>query len=246
MPPGGVVDSVNLGGLQFPWCSHATTPEIRTISHKRAQLDLSIFGSMGRSQSDRTLTRPRRKRFEFDILYVCVLSYPFLFNLHFILNFICTIFFLLLLYVSNFTCPMKSKSKIVVSSIFIYLCYLLLLIKCIIPIVSANVVGTSMKDEIDSKIVSPVILVPGLESSRLEAKLIQRQSFTDEIVPCQSNSAEWFLIWSDISSFIPIQCWINNMRLIYNKSTRVTSSEPGQRRFTQPIACHLGFHLLAT
>lgn len=74
--------------------------------------------------------------------------------------------------------------------------------------------------------IKPVILIPGVESSRLEIKLIQRIPFTNEILPCKSNS-NWFIIWLDINSFIPVECWINNMKLLYNSSSRTTENIPG-------------------
>lgn len=103
--------------------------------------------------------------------------------------------------------------------------------------------------------IHPVILIPGVESSRLEGKLRNRPPFEEETtnstginatftpsssfsftssssslhshLPCKSNSDDWFFIWIDIAAFVPVDCWINNMKLFYNKETRQTNNFKG-------------------
>lgn len=73
---------------------------------------------------------------------------------------------------------------------------------------------------------SPVILMPGDGGSRLEAKL-DRKDVVHHY--CERKSDDWFDLWVNLSLLVPfaIDCWIENMRLVYNTTTRRTSNAPG-------------------
>lgn len=75
--------------------------------------------------------------------------------------------------------------------------------------------------------IHPIILIPGLQGCQLQGKLKSRVPMSDETIACKANTDDWFTIWTHIDSFIPVDCWINNMRLIYNRSSRVTHNIPG-------------------
>ncbi|XP_065075238.1 phospholipase A2 group XV-like [Ochlerotatus camptorhynchus] len=76
------------------------------------------------------------------------------------------------------------------------------------------------------KIPSPVILVPGLGGSRLEAKLDKpsRVSFL-----CSKKTDAFYDIWLNVENLAPfaINCLSDNLRLVYNNESRTTESSPG-------------------
>ncbi|KAI4504245.1 hypothetical protein M0802_000716 [Mischocyttarus mexicanus] len=73
---------------------------------------------------------------------------------------------------------------------------------------------------------SPVILIPGDGGSQVEAKL-NKTSVVHYL--CEKVSNEYFNIWLNLELLVPviIDCWIDNMRLIYNNETRTTKSPDG-------------------
>lgn len=73
---------------------------------------------------------------------------------------------------------------------------------------------------------TPVILLPGDGGSRLQAKL-NRSSVEHHY--CERRSADWFDLWVNLSLLVPfaIDCWVDNMKLVYNSTTRRTSNMPG-------------------
>uniref|UniRef100_A0A0A9W7S1 Group XV phospholipase A2 n=2 Tax=Lygus hesperus TaxID=30085 RepID=A0A0A9W7S1_LYGHE len=72
----------------------------------------------------------------------------------------------------------------------------------------------------------PVIIVPGLGGSRLEAKLNRTSS---EHFLCEKTSKDYFPIWFSYEFLVPVvkQCWMDNIKLTYDNVTRTTSSHPG-------------------
>lgn len=68
-------------------------------------------------------------------------------------------------------------------------------------------------------------LVPGDGGSQMEAKLNK-----PEVIHyyCDKN-AEYFNIWLNPKLLVPliIDCWIDNVKLIYDNKTRTTSNMPG-------------------
>ncbi|XP_036391573.1 group XV phospholipase A2 [Megalops cyprinoides] len=72
----------------------------------------------------------------------------------------------------------------------------------------------------------PVVLVPGDLGNQLEAKL-DKPSVVHYI--CYKKTDDYFTLWLNLELLVPvaIDCWIDNMRLIYNRTTRSTEAPPG-------------------
>ncbi|XP_069460035.1 phosphatidylcholine-sterol acyltransferase [Ambystoma mexicanum] len=72
----------------------------------------------------------------------------------------------------------------------------------------------------------PVLLVPGCLGNQLEAKLDK-----EDVVNwmCYRKTDDYFTIWLNLNMFFPlgIDCWIDNIRVVYNRTTRTTSNAPG-------------------
>ncbi|KAF6203237.1 hypothetical protein GE061_003655 [Apolygus lucorum] len=76
------------------------------------------------------------------------------------------------------------------------------------------------------KRLSPVIIVPGLGGSRLEAKLNR----TDSVhFLCRKTTTDYFSIWFSFEFLVPFvkQCWMDNIKLTYDNETRTTNNHPG-------------------
>ncbi|KAK2587100.1 hypothetical protein KPH14_002866 [Odynerus spinipes] len=73
---------------------------------------------------------------------------------------------------------------------------------------------------------SPVILVPGDGGSQLEAKLNKTTSIH---YLCEKVSKDYFNIWLNLELLVPviIDCWIDNIKLIYDNTTRTTRNQDG-------------------
>ncbi|RWS28691.1 group XV phospholipase A2-like protein [Leptotrombidium deliense] len=73
---------------------------------------------------------------------------------------------------------------------------------------------------------TPIILVPGDGGSQIEAKLDK-----PEVVHyfCDRKTDAFFNLWLNLALLVPfvIDCWTDNMRLVYDNSTRRTSNPPG-------------------
>lgn len=72
----------------------------------------------------------------------------------------------------------------------------------------------------------PVILVPGDGGSQLEAKLNK----TDTVhYICQKTTSDYFSLWLNIELLVPIviDCWVDNIKLVYDNVTRKTYNQPG-------------------
>ncbi|XP_048828284.1 group XV phospholipase A2 [Brienomyrus brachyistius] len=72
----------------------------------------------------------------------------------------------------------------------------------------------------------PVVLIPGDLGNQLEAKL-DKPSVVHYI--CYKKTDDYFTLWLNLELLVPvaIDCWIDNMRLIYNQTTRSTEAPPG-------------------
>ncbi|XP_036897355.1 phosphatidylcholine-sterol acyltransferase isoform X2 [Sturnira hondurensis] len=72
----------------------------------------------------------------------------------------------------------------------------------------------------------PVILVPGCMGNQLEAKLDK-----PDVVNwmCYHKTEDFFTIWMDFNMFLPVgvDCWIDNTRVVYNRSSGRVSNAPG-------------------
>ncbi|KAK6174414.1 hypothetical protein SNE40_017695 [Patella caerulea] len=72
---------------------------------------------------------------------------------------------------------------------------------------------------------NPVILVPGDGGSQIEAKL-DKPSVVHYV--CEKK-AEYYSLWLNLEQLVPvlIDCFVDNMRLVYNATSRTTSNSPG-------------------
>lgn len=73
---------------------------------------------------------------------------------------------------------------------------------------------------------SPIIFIPGDGGSQVEARL-NKTSVVHYI--CEKTSSGFFNIWLNLELLVPvvIDCWIDNMKLTYDNSTRITSNQDG-------------------
>ncbi|XP_051548930.1 phospholipase A2 group XV-like [Myxocyprinus asiaticus] len=72
----------------------------------------------------------------------------------------------------------------------------------------------------------PVVLIPGDLGNQLEAKL-DKPSVVHYI--CYKKTEDYFTLWLNLELLVPvaIDCWIDNMRLLYNRTTHLTDAPPG-------------------
>lgn len=78
----------------------------------------------------------------------------------------------------------------------------------------------------EPRTIRPVIIVPGLEGSQLEVKLNKPSVVQSN---CDRRTDDFSTIWVDITEMTPakIDCFLDNMKLVYNSTTRKTSNAPG-------------------
>ncbi|XP_069312424.1 lysosomal phospholipase A and acyltransferase isoform X3 [Eulemur rufifrons] len=72
----------------------------------------------------------------------------------------------------------------------------------------------------------PVVLVPGDLGNQLEAKL-DKPTVVHYV--CSKKTASYFTLWLNFELLLPvaIDCWIDNIRLVYNKTSRTTQFPDG-------------------
>uniref|UniRef100_A0A8C5QVL6 Phosphatidylcholine-sterol acyltransferase n=1 Tax=Leptobrachium leishanense TaxID=445787 RepID=A0A8C5QVL6_9ANUR len=72
----------------------------------------------------------------------------------------------------------------------------------------------------------PVVLVPGCFGNQLEAK-VDKEDVVNWM--CYRKTDDYFTLWLNLNMFLPlgIDCWVDNIRVIYNKTTRTASNAPG-------------------
>ncbi|XP_053281991.1 phosphatidylcholine-sterol acyltransferase [Pleuronectes platessa] len=82
------------------------------------------------------------------------------------------------------------------------------------------------KTRVLSNSTPPLIIVPGNLGNRLEAKL-NKPTLVSWM--CYKKTEHWFPLWIDLNMFMPIgiDCWIDNIRLVYDRTTRRSSNSPG-------------------
>nr|XP_033797175.1 phosphatidylcholine-sterol acyltransferase-like isoform X3 [Geotrypetes seraphini] len=77
-----------------------------------------------------------------------------------------------------------------------------------------------------SNITFPVVLVPAYLGNQIEAKLDKK-----DVVNwmCYQKTEDYFPIWMSLYPFLPlgVDCWIDNIRVVFNRTTRKTSNAPG-------------------
>lgn len=72
----------------------------------------------------------------------------------------------------------------------------------------------------------PVVLVPGDLGNQLEAKL-DKPSVVHYL--CSKRTISYFTLWLNLELLLPviIDCWIDNIRLVYNRTTHATQFPDG-------------------
>ncbi|XP_064120034.1 phospholipase A2 group XV-like [Macrobrachium nipponense] len=77
-----------------------------------------------------------------------------------------------------------------------------------------------------SKYVPPVVLIPGDGGSQMEAKLNKTETVH---YICSKLTSDWFDLWLNMELLVPyiIDCWVDNMKLVYDNVTRTTSNAEG-------------------
>ncbi|KAH7932256.1 hypothetical protein HPB51_029397 [Rhipicephalus microplus] len=72
----------------------------------------------------------------------------------------------------------------------------------------------------------PLILVPGDGGSQLEAKLNKTETVH---YFCERRTNDYFDLWVNLELMVPyvLDCWVDNMRLLYDNKTRTTRSPDG-------------------
>ncbi|XP_029419839.1 group XV phospholipase A2 isoform X2 [Nannospalax galili] len=72
----------------------------------------------------------------------------------------------------------------------------------------------------------PVVLVPGDLGNQLEAKL-DKPKVVHYL--CSKRTDSYFTLWLNLELLLPviIDCWIDNIRLVYNRTSRVTQFPDG-------------------
>ena len=72
----------------------------------------------------------------------------------------------------------------------------------------------------------PIVIVPGMGGSRIEAKLDRNET---SHYWCYRKTAEWFTLWLNIEELLPMarECWIDNIQLVYNPLTDDMENAPG-------------------
>ncbi|CAI5439503.1 unnamed protein product [Caenorhabditis angaria] len=73
----------------------------------------------------------------------------------------------------------------------------------------------------------PVVLVPGDGGSQLESNLTGKPSVVHYV--CAKQTADYFDLWLNLQLFTPlvIDCWADNMQLVYNTTTGLSDNMPG-------------------
>ncbi|KAI6216616.1 hypothetical protein M3Y95_01268200 [Aphelenchoides besseyi] len=74
---------------------------------------------------------------------------------------------------------------------------------------------------------NPVILVPGDGGSRLIANLTGKPEVVHYL--CDRVTKDYFDLWLNLESFVPlaIDCWTDNMKLIFDNTTKRSTDAPG-------------------
>ncbi|XP_020313356.1 phosphatidylcholine-sterol acyltransferase-like isoform X2 [Oncorhynchus kisutch] len=82
------------------------------------------------------------------------------------------------------------------------------------------------QNKVSNNSTPPVLIVPGTAGNQLEAK-IDKPSRVHWM--CYKKTDDFFTLWIDLNMFMPIgiNCWIDNIRIVYNRTTRKSSNSAG-------------------
>ncbi|CAM1298514.1 PLA2G15 (predicted) [Pycnogonum litorale] len=83
---------------------------------------------------------------------------------------------------------------------------------------------TALNEVTDAR--NPFVLVPGFGGSRLIAKLDKTKS---PHVWCEKKTSSYYTLWLNVEELLPLSilCFVDNMKLYYNKTTKKTFNTPG-------------------
>lgn len=90
--------------------------------------------------------------------------------------------------------------------------------------------GATILERLRNRILAPkkhpLILVPGDGGSQLEAKLNKTETVH---YFCERRTNDYFDLWVNLELMVPyvLDCWVDNMRLLYDNKTRTTRSPDG-------------------
>lgn len=74
---------------------------------------------------------------------------------------------------------------------------------------------------------NPIVLIPGDGGSHIAANLTGKPSVVHYV--CGKYTKDYFNLWLNLELFIPlvIDCWADNMRLVFNETTKMSDNAPG-------------------
>lgn len=77
----------------------------------------------------------------------------------------------------------------------------------------------------EPKSLHPILLIPGTNGNRLEAKLNK----TEVVKPYCKKQSGWFTLWFDVFQLLPgaVNCWVDNFRLDADPETGKPVARPG-------------------
>ncbi|XP_055330558.1 phospholipase A2 group XV-like [Paramacrobiotus metropolitanus] len=89
-----------------------------------------------------------------------------------------------------------------------------------------NIWGDIFGNKAEEPLRSPVILVPGVGGSRLQAKLNKPNTVS---LFCAKQTKDYIDLWLNVDLLLPyaLECWVDNMKLHYNNVSRRSENAPG-------------------
>ncbi|XP_065676253.1 lysosomal phospholipase A and acyltransferase-like [Hydra vulgaris] len=78
----------------------------------------------------------------------------------------------------------------------------------------------------NSSTLTPIVIVPGIGGSQIEAKLDRNESLHNW---CYKKYPDWFTIWLSVEELIPLvePCWADNIKLNYNDDSKRMENSKG-------------------
>ncbi|XP_074595737.1 lysosomal phospholipase A and acyltransferase-like [Brevipalpus obovatus] len=94
---------------------------------------------------------------------------------------------------------------------------------CVCPFPRFSLSSSTMKN---NTLLHPIILVPGDGGSQLEVK-VDKPSVAHYF--CEQKTDDYFTLWINLADLVPfvIDCWVDNMRLVYDPETHRSYGPPG-------------------
>lgn len=114
--------------------------------------------------------------------------------------------------------------------------YIYLLLACVTlyaDYATGQILDQPFQQDDDTKIhnesnnhLHPIVLIPGDGGSQILAK-INKTEYVHYF--CATQTQDWFYLWLDPTQILPyvIDCWVDNMKLLYDNKTRTTRNNHG-------------------